>query len=257
METNTSGSTGSYDHLSDQRLIIMLPIHNPKHRFGQRAYPDIPKKEKTKHNRLIATAARLLESYKNGEGINALVLDGKEMRTTKMLQSILGSLLNTVYITEYNLSTYDIQKNNCPKNVKPFHCHIEDFVDEVPEAKFVNVAYFDITCNFRDTQNSNGSESVIRKFLEKSKMKEIVLAATFCMRSSDPRPYEEQKKFILDTLCQIFENNNFGFKPLLHEKEMMYKGQQAGNKGMMFCAFILRRNGDNHKENESFVKNGK
>ena len=56
-------------------------------------------------------SCKLLEAYYNNEqGITALILDAKEMRTTKALMQ-LGLILKELIIVEKNKNTVEIMKN--------------------------------------------------------------------------------------------------------------------------------------------------
>ena len=86
--------------------IIVLPGRAFKNRIPG-LYPDLPTKEKAKNNISILHACKLLKCYYNSEpSINALVLDGKKMRTTNTLTR-LGKKLNNITIVEYNNETYE------------------------------------------------------------------------------------------------------------------------------------------------------
>ena len=69
-------------------------------------YPDEYSKTKAENNILILHSCKLLDSYYKEEGITALILDGKEMRTTKSLLH-LGEKLKKLIIVESNESTYN------------------------------------------------------------------------------------------------------------------------------------------------------
>ena len=70
---------------------------------------------------------------------------------------------------------------------------------------------------------------------------EIILAATFCLRNSVSQSHEIQQKKILLLLDKIFTANGFLYKSLISNKKLRYKGQNTGNKSMMFVLFYLRR----------------
>ena len=55
-------------------------------------YPDKYSIQKVENNILILHSTKLLKAYYNDEGINALILDGKEMKTTKTLLNLLDIL---------------------------------------------------------------------------------------------------------------------------------------------------------------------
>ena len=183
MET---GSTTSSNNKEFNPLII-IPGRNSKNRIPGN-YPDLPTKEKSKNNISILHACKLLKSYYNKHGIIALVLDGKEMRTTNTLKS-LGDRLKNIYIVEYNNPTYELMLKDKKYNIHCFNCHIKEYIDDLTDP-YTNVAYFDIMSTFFTSEKSFGSDIIIHKFLQQSECDEIILAATFCLRNSVSQFYE-------------------------------------------------------------------
>ena len=104
-----SGSTTSSFNAEYQPTII-IPGRELRNRIPGE-YPDVPSKEKAKNNTSILHACKLLKAYYNQNGIKALILDGREMRTTRTLQS-LGQNLKCINIVEYNNQTYDRMINS-------------------------------------------------------------------------------------------------------------------------------------------------
>ncbi len=204
-------------------------------------YPDIPSEIKKKHNIYILFACKFLKDLYNGNGIKALILDGREMRTTKEL-FFLNDNLKELKIVEYDPMTYKelIEKTKNEKKIEIFQTHIYSYVKNF-SSPFINVAYFDVISNFFSSKKTFGTESIIELFLQKSKVEEIVLAGTFCLRSSFIRNFEEQKKNILVRLEQLFIKNNFVGKLVIPEKEILYRGQRSCNKSMMFVLYLLNR----------------
>ena len=235
METGSTTSTLNQEY----EPTIVIPGRINKNRIPG-IYPDLPTKEKAKNNISILHACKLLNAYYNEKGINALVLDGKEMRTTRILSS-LGKKLKSVNIVEYNNETYEIML----KKKKPFvhchNCHIKEYLDELNDPT-TNVVYFDIMSTLFSSEKSYGSDIIIHKFLQQSLCDEIILAATFCLRNSISQSYEIQQTKILLLLDKIFVINGFSYKSLLSKKKLRYKGQNTGNKSMMFVLFYLQRN---------------
>ena len=234
METGSTTSTNNQEY----NPLIIIPGRDSRNRIPG-YYPDLPTKEKQKNNISILHACKLLKSYYNQNGIKALVLDGKEMRTTNTLKS-LGDRLKTIYIVEYNNPTYELMLNNKKSNVRCFNCHIKEYIDDLNDP-YTNVAYFDIMSTFFTSEKSYGSDIIIHKFLQQSFCDEIILAATFCLRNSASQFYEIQQQKILLLLKKIFIINGFSYKSLLSKKKLRYKGQNTGNRSMMFVLFYLKK----------------
>ena len=219
--------------------IIVLPGRAIKNRIPG-IYPDLPTKEKAKNNISILHACKLLKCYYNQEpSINALVLDGKKMRTTNTL-SKLGNKLNNITIVEYNNATYEkmLSAKKLNPRIQIYNCHIKEYIDSLNNC-FTNVAYFDIMSTFFTSEKSFGSDIIINKFLKDSLCDEIILAATFCLRNSISQSHQIQQKKIMILLQKIFEINGFKYKSLISDKNLRYKGQNTGNRSMMFVLFFL------------------
>ena len=234
METGSSNSTLNPDY----EPIIVIPGRINKNRIPG-FYPDLPTKEKAKNNISILHACKLLKAYYNGNGINALVLDGKEMRTTRTLEN-LGGILKNVNIVEYNNQTYEIMLKKKKQKVHCHNCHIKEYLDKLNDPK-TNVVYFDIMSTLFSSEKSYGSDIIIHKFLQQSTCDEIIMAATFCLRNSISQSYEIQQNKILLLLDKIFIVNRYSYKFLLSKKKLRYKGQNTGNKSMMFVLFYLQK----------------
>lgn len=234
----TGSTTSSYNQ--EYHPFIVIPGREIKNRIPGE-YPDLPTKEKAKNNISILHACKLLKSYYNKEGINALILDGKEMRTTRTLQS-LGDKLKSINIVEYNNPTYELMINEkkLKSKIHYYNCHIKEYIDDLNDPN-TNVVYFDIMSTFFTSEKSFGSDIIIHKFLQQSMCDEIILAATFCLRNSVSQSHEIQQKKILLLLDKIFTANGFLYKSLISNKKLRYKGQNTGNKSMMFVLFYLRR----------------
>ena len=219
--------------------IIVLPGRAIKNRIPG-IYPDLPTKEKAKNNISILHACKLLKCYYNQEpSINALVLDGKKMRTTNTLTK-LGNKLNNITIVEYNNATYEkmLSAKKLNPRIQIYNCHIKEYIDSLNNC-FTNVAYFDIMSTFFTSEKSFGSDIIINKFLKDSLCDEIILAATFCLRNSVSQSHQIQQKKIMILLQKIFEINGFKYKSLISDKNLRYKGQNTGNRSMMFVLFFL------------------
>ena len=232
--------------------IIVLPGRAIKNRIPG-IYPDLPTKEKAKNNISILHACKLLKCYYNQEpSINALVLDGKKMRTTNTLTK-LGNKLNNITIVEYNNATYEkmLSAKKLNPRIQIYNCHIKEYIDSLNNC-FTNVAYFDIMSTFFTSEKSFGSDIIINKFLKDSLCDEIILAATFCLRNSISQSHQIQQKKIMILLQKIFEINGFKYKSLISDKNLRYKGQNTGNRSMMFVLFFLYKdNIINLKEDQS------
>ena len=235
METiSTSSSSTSQKY----EPIIVIPGYASKNRIPG-FYPDLLSKEKSKNNNCILHACKLLKSYYNKNGINALVLDGKEMRTTRTLEK-LGDKLKNVNIVEYNNQTYEFMLNEKRPNVHCYNCHIKEYIDNLNDPN-TNVIYLDTMGYFFTSEKSFGSDIIINEFLRQSNCDEIILGATFCLRNPFSQMHEIQQKKILLLLDKIFIVNGFVYKSLVPKKHLRYKGQKAPNKSMMFVLFYLKR----------------
>ena len=161
------------------------------------------------------------------------------MRTTHTLTR-LGKKLNNITIVEYNNATYEkmlYAKKLNPK-IQIYNCHIKEYIDSLNNS-FTNVVYFDIMSTFFTSEKSFGSDIIINKFLKDSLCDEIILAATFCLRNSVSQSHQIQQKKIMILLQKIFELNGYKFKSLISDKNLRYKGQNTGNRSMMFVLFFL------------------
>ena len=227
---------------------IVIPQRISKNRKPGE-YPDTPSLFKTKNNILIIHACKFLKAFDNEEGIRALVLDGKEMRTTNTLRN-LGNKIKSIDIVEINNETFINMKKQClnDKKIHFFNCHINDYITNYNNPK-TNVAYFDIMSTFLSSEKSFGSDFVINEFLKQSKVDEIILAATFCLRCPSKMSFEIHKRQIKILLNKIFEFNGFIGKILVPEEELKYKGQNGPNNSMMFVAYYLERNNFNEIDN--------
>ena len=151
--------------------IIVLPGRAIKNRIPG-IYPDLPTKEKAKNNISILHACKLLKCYYNQEpSINALVLDGKKMRTTNTLTK-LGNKLNNITIVEYNNATYEkmLSAKKLNPRIQIYNCHIKEYIDSLNNC-FTNVAYFDIMSTFFTSEKSFGSDIIINKFFGFNRIK--------------------------------------------------------------------------------------
>ena len=161
-------------------------------------YPDEYSKTKAENNILILHSCKLLDSYyKPEKGITALILDGKEMRTTKSLL-YLGEKLKKLIIVESNKSTYNElldKKKGCGDiEIEIHNCLMDNYLNKIEFDPNINLVYFDLMENFFSSKASNGSDHAINLFLQKSKVNQIIFAATFCLRSIHKSNFELQKK---------------------------------------------------------------
>ena len=214
-------------------------------------YPDIFSLKKEENNIFILHACKLLKAYYN-EGIKALILDGYNIRTTKKLLN-LKNRLKELIIVEYNKDTFYsiLEKIKLYKNIKCFNGHINDYLENKNDPE-INVVYFDLMENFFSSGISDGSDYAINQFLYKSDVKEIIFAATFCLRTINNMDFKTQVEKILLGLELIFKGNLFNYKILVKKQDMRYKGQRAPNKALMFVLYLLEKdnnNNDNKEEN--------
>lgn len=284
-------------------------IHNRNPSY----YPDVDSKIKKLHNIAILYSVKLLKDFYNNNGIRALILDGRKMRTTyellflreklqkldivefneetfyqlkrkskiinkklKMLKkkkkiqlkNFLNLNKNFFNQNEVNINNYKNKNNNNldesiysislynsenEKNelsldeseneyeeeiINVYNTHIKDYIFNYSSDN-INVAYFDVISNFFSSENSDGTDKIIYEFLRKSKSEEIILAATFCLRSSFSKDYETQKINIINTLKNFFLKFNFNYFPLIPCE--IYKGQRCINRSMMFVIYFLRK----------------
>ena len=211
-------------------------------------YPDEYSKTKAENNILILHSCKLLDSYyKPEKGITALILDGKEMRTTKSLL-YLGKKLKKLIIVESNKSTYnellDKKKDYNNIEIDIHNCLMDNYLNKIEFDPNINLVYFDLMENFFSSKASDGSDHAINLFLQKSKVNQIIFAATFCLRSVHKSNFELQKKKILLVLGKIFLGNGFNYEQLNYNEKMRYKGQKANNKALMFVLYKLTKDKD-------------
>ena len=211
-------------------------------------YPDEYSKTKAENNILILHSCKLLDSYyKPEKGITALILDGKEMRPTKSLLH-LGEKLKKLIIVESNKSTYnellDKKKGYNNIEIEIHNCLMDNYLNKNEFDSNINLVYFDLMENFFSSKASNGSDHAINLFLQKSKVNQIIFAATFCLRSIHKSNFELQKKKILLVLGKIFLGNGFNYEQLNYNEKMRYKGQKANNKALMFVLYKLTKDKD-------------
>ena len=216
-------------------------------------YPDIYSLKKEENNIFILHACKLLQAFYNGEGINALILDGKEIRTTKTLLNLKDKLKKLI-IVEYNKDTFSeiLEKIKIYQNIKCFRGLINDYLENKNDPS-TNLVYFDLMENFFSSETSKGSDYAINYFLSNSKVNEIIFAATFCLRTNNSNMnFETQVEKILLGLELIFKGNLFKFKFLVKKQDMRYKGQRGLNKALMFVLCFLEKdnNNDNNDNNE-------
>ena len=225
-------------------------LKSPRKRYPGH-YPDKYSIKKDENNTLILHSCKLLKSYYN-DGIKALILDGKEMRTTKSLK-YLGDRLKELIIVEYNKETYSIINNEIKsdKYIRCYNHHINDYINNYNTSK-INLVYFDLMENFFSSQNSLGSEFPIKIFLSKSEVNELIFASTFCLRNAENMNYQLQVDKILDSLDDIFNKNKFEKTQLIPKNNMRYKGQRGANKSLMFVLYYLKKHKDNSK-NENII----
>ena len=210
-------------------------------------YPDEYSKTKAENNILILHSCKLLDSYYKEEGITALILDGKEMRTTKSLL-YLGKKLKKLIIVESNKSTFnellDKKKDYNNIEIEIHNCLMDNYLNKNEFDPNINLVYFDLMENFFSSKASEGSDFDINLFLQKSKVNQIIFAATFCLRSIHKSNFELQKKKILLVLGKIFLGNGFNYEQLNYNEKMRYKGQKANNKALMFVLYKLTKDKD-------------
>ena len=221
---------------------IILNKKRKKHRNPGK-YNDNFSIKKKNNNILILHSCKLLKAFFNDEGIIALVLDAENMNTTKTLMK-LGPKLKKVIIVENNKETYkkmiETIRINKLDNIEIHNCLMDYYLLNHLNPK-INVVYFDLNENFFTSDKSYGSDYAINYFLQKNESKELILAATFCLRSIFSGKYDLQEKKILILLEKIFIANGFEYKKLISKKDMRYRGQKGFNKALMFVLYNLKR----------------
>ena len=231
----------SIDENSNRNFSIVVPTTKVENRKPG-TYEDIYSSYKIKHNLYIMNACKMLKAITKKGGIIAMLLDGKNARTTNMLLK-LGDKVGKVYIIEISPMTFDKVTEMFRKDarIEVLNEHIGDYVNNHNDP-YINLAYFDVMCTFFSSEKTDGSDILIKKFLDQSKVDEMIFAATFCLRGPITMDYAKQKNKILSKLKVMFLLHGFSYKMLLKDSEVIYKGQRANNKGMMFVLFYLNRN---------------
>jgi hypothetical protein len=239
---NNTNNTDNTSSSPQTEPILTLPSNKPINRTPGN-YEDIYSKYKIKHNLYILHACKLLSTYhESTPSITALVLDGKQHRSTRALLTI-KEKISKIYIVEINTKTFETIQHSLKDytNITVLNQHIGDFIKN-NNNPYVNVVYFDVMCSFFSSDLTEGSDAIIELFLQQSKVNEMIFASTFCLRSAFPIVYHKQKKKIISKLKLMFLLNGFNAKMLINDKEVIYKGQRAHNQGMMFVIFYLYRN---------------
>ena len=220
--------------------LISIPSRSPVKRIPGK-YQDIHKSIKKRNNYMILHSCKMLESFYNKNGITALILDGSEMRTTKVLKK-LGNKLKKIDIVEYDKETFNRMKsqvNNYKINLYQFH--LKNFLEWNKFDPYTNVFYLDAMGSLFSSGYSYGSDILVNEFLKKNKCDEIILGITFCLRDGTTLNFKAKEKKSLVLLEKIFEVNGFNHVNLTSYEDSRYKGQNMSSRSMMFYLFYLKR----------------
>ena len=221
--------------------LIKIPSHSPIKRFPGN-YTDIPKYDKKRNNYMILHSCKMLNKFYNKDGITALVLDGKEMRTTNVLMK-LGEKLKKIDIVEINPDTYNrmkqLTRNN--KKINAHNMHLKNYLDFNLCDPLTNLVYFDAMCSLFSSEASFGSDIMINEFLRRNKCNQIIFGITICLRDGYSMNYKVKEKKILTLLDKIFSGNGFEYTNLTSENDSRYKGQNMYSRAMTFYLFFLER----------------
>ena len=221
--------------------LIKIPCRSPVKRIPGN-YKDIPKYYKERNNYMILHSCKLLEEFYNKGGIIALVLDGKEMRTTNVLIK-LGEKLKKIDIVEINPDTYNrmkqLTRNN--KKINAHNMHLKNYLDFNLCDPLTNLVYFDAMCSLFSSEASFGSDIMINEFLRRNKCNQIIFGITICLRDGYSMNYKVKEKKILTLLDKIFSGNGFEYTNLTSENDSRYKGQNMYSRAMAFYLFFLQR----------------
>ena len=78
------------------------------------------------------------------------------------------------------------------------------------------------------------------------------LMRKFIVKNQKEIFHQIQQKKIMILLQKIFEINGFKHKSLISDKNLRYKGQNTGNRSMMFVLFFLYRDNitNNYEKDE-------
>ena len=221
--------------------LIQMPSHSPVKRFPGK-YHDLPSYNKKRNNYMILHSCKLLQSFYKVNGINALILDGQEMRTTKALMK-LGHRLNKLDIVECNKDTFNIMKaSKKDKKINIYFYHLKNFLEYNKCDPYTNLFYLDAMCSLFSSEYSFGSDLLINEFLKKSKCDEIILGITICLRDGANLSFTIKEKKIMILLDKIFCANGFDYTNLTGDNNFSrYKGQRMNTKSMVFYLFFLKR----------------
>ena len=221
--------------------LIKIPCRSPVKRIPGN-YTDIPKYYKKRNNYMILHSCKLLEEFYNKGGIIALVLDGKEMRTTNVLIK-LGEKLKKIDIVEINPDTYNrmkqLTRNN--KKIKVYNMHLKNYLDFKLCDPLTNLVYFDVMCSLFSSEASFGSDIMINEFLRRNKCNQIIFGITICLRDGYSMNYKVKEKKILTLLDKIFSGNGFQYTNLTSDNDSRYRGQNMCSRAMAFYLFFLER----------------
>jgi hypothetical protein len=207
-------------------------------------YPDKRSSDKLYNNAEIKKAGR-----KYLTEVNAIILDGKKIRTTRQLVKIGNDKLNSLTIIEVNKNTYSTIKSKLKKlpikikNKQIYNMHIIDFVEDFEYSYLIseaNLLYMDLMNNFFDSKKSKGSHYVIKLLFNKLEANEIIFAASFCLRTNDKGfTFDEEVELIFEALHSIFAQHKFKSHLLIPKERVKYSGQNGAQ--MMFVLFHLIR----------------
>lgn len=202
-------------------------------------YADLTCQYKRRHNRLIMNKMKLL-----GPGVRAIILDGKNLRTTQSLMRC-QRLIKKITIVEINNESYSLMKNKIkdhPK-IELVKGHLYEYIVDHFNPK-TNLIYLDLMSNYFNSENTFGTQSYLTKILMTLTSEKILFAATFCMRTNTSGMTfgKQQRCIILDfkEKCNLY---NFKYISLLNEESILYKGQKGCP--MLFILYMLDKVKDN------------
>lgn len=232
-EKENSSDSGSDTDSDNEDLNIPIEGTNVLRKIG--LYEDLICKYKKRHNKYI-----LNNMKKIGSKVQAVILDGKNLRTTKALMQC-QRLVKRITIVEINKASFLKMKNKIdghPK-IELLNGHLYEYIEDNLSPS-TNLIYLDLMSNYFNTENSFGTQSYLNKMLKTLKSEKVMLAATFCMRTTQSgMTFEKQEKSIIANLKEMCDVHKFRLKSLLKQETISYRGQRGCP--MMFVLYMLEK----------------
>ena len=159
---------------------------------------------------------RIIKSFGDGYK-NIIILDGKNMRTTKMLNKYGININNSlIHVPEMNYDTHKIHKKS--GKCLAFHGTLENYLNHLTQKNnisTVNAVYFDFEGHIEGNKQKNIYPlENINLFLKNSQQEKIVIGITVSVRGKEK--FKGRKKVIeqivFDFIQKVFNFNQYQIK---------------------------------------------